>query len=154
MATPPLKNRLNKVGEFASITFFEDSLATTPDSTYQALETMKEEGFTVGTMYLGGKEQGFDYGALVDNIIEMGIPNLVFFPDAGDEIKKVFDAKGYTYNGLVTRDLVEAVKFGYKYTKPGQVALLSCAAQSFSIWNNAYERGDLFAQHVKEQCPQ
>lgn len=80
----------------------------------------------------------------------MNIKNLVFFPDAGETMKALLDAKNYEYNGLVTRDMKDAVKFAYANANSGQVVLLSCASSSFSIWKSYKERGDQFITYVKE----
>lgn len=148
--TQPLPHRLNDVGTFKGIRFFDDSIATTPDSTIQALETMKEEKLEVWTMFLWGFAQEFDYSCLIDSLISQDIKNFVFFPDAGDVMKGLLDAKWYEYNGLVTRDMKEAVKFAYAHATSGQVVLLSCASVSFGIWKSYKERGDQFITYVKE----
>ncbi len=48
-----------------------------------------------------------------------------------------------------TRSMEDAVKFAHEVCQPGQVALLSCAAKSFTVWKNYEEKGDLFVKAVQ-----
>jgi UDP-N-acetylmuramoylalanine-D-glutamate ligase len=41
-----------------------------------------------------------------------------------------------------------AVDFAYKTTLPWKIALLSCAAPSFSIWKNYIEKAEEFKKEV------
>lgn len=78
-----MPHRLNDLGTFETIRFFDDAIATTPDSTYQALCTMKDAELSVGALFLGGVNQDFDYTQLIATIMQYSIPVLVFFPDSG-----------------------------------------------------------------------
>lgn len=75
----------------------------------------------------------------------------MLFPDSG---KKIFDAIKKNDNGEIkifqTRDMQEAVKFAYKYTKTGKICLLSTASPSYSIRKNFEEKGNVFKQYIQE----
>src|SRR5262249_37156518 len=53
-----LPHRLEPVGKFKDITFYDDSIATVPDATLAALEAL---GSNVQTLILGGHERNLDF---------------------------------------------------------------------------------------------
>jgi UDP-N-acetylmuramoylalanine--D-glutamate ligase len=75
----PVKHRLQKVGTFKGITFYDDAISTTPDSTIAALDALGEK---VETIFLGGLDRGYDFAPLIEKIKKSQIKNLVFFPDS------------------------------------------------------------------------
>lgn len=137
----PLAHRLEFVGEFKGIKFYDDAISTTPESTIMALRALPK----VGTIFLGGQERGYNFSALQKLIKKCGIKNFVLFPETGKKIIK--SRKGL--NVLETRSMEEAVKFAYKYTPAGKICLLSCASPSYSVWKNFEEKGDQFKHWVK-----
>lgn len=143
----PLPHRLQKVGRFKGITFYDDAISTTPDSTMAAINSLKN----IGTIFLGGEDRGFDFNNLVEMIIDYKIANVILFPDSGNKIYQLIEAKKIKkLNLLKTKDMEEAVKFAYKYTAPGKICLLSNASPSYSLWKNFEEKGDLFQFLVKK----
>lgn len=142
----PLPHRLQKVGTFHDLTFYDDAISTTPESTIAAIEAIGN----VGTIFLGGLDRGYDFTSLVDFLIKKNIKTFVFFPDSGLEIKKILQNKGYSFKSIETSSMAEAVIFAYENTEPNMVCLLSTASPSYSVWKNFEEKGDQFQQYVKE----
>ncbi len=143
----PLPHRLQMVGKFKEIIFYDDAISTTPQSTILAIESLKD----VGTIFLGGEDRGYDFNKMVDVIIDYKIPNIVLFPDSGDTILKIIRLKKIKELHLFyTKSMEEAVKFAYQYTPKGKVCLLSNASPSYSLWKNFEEKGDLFQFFVKK----
>jgi UDP-N-acetylmuramoylalanine--D-glutamate ligase len=140
----PLKHRLQFVGEFRGVKFYDDAISTTPESTIQALMTLKK----VETIFLGGKDRGYDFYELRKSLKKFGVKNVVLFPDSGE---KIVDSLKDFKNILRTSDMKEAVKFAYKFTNPSEICLLSCASPSYSIWKDFEEKGDLFQKEVVRQ---
>ena len=137
-----LDHRLELVGEFRGITFYDDAISTTPESTIMAIKAIKN----VDTIFLGGQDRGYDFKELEKVIKRSAIKNIVLFPDSGSKIIK--QTKGF--NILKTREMAEAVKFAYANTKKGSVCLLSCASPSYSLWKNFEVKGDEFKKFVKK----
>ncbi len=137
-----LEHRLEKVGEYKGITFYDDAISTTPDSTIMAIKALKN----IDTIFLGGQDRGYDFTELGKVIMRHKIRNVVLFPDSGSKMLK--RTKGFTI--LKTRSMQEAVKFAYKNTKQGSVCLLSCASPSYSLWKNFEKKGDEFKKFVKK----
>lgn len=137
-----LPHRLEHIGTFKKIHFYDDAISTTPESTIMALKALKN----VDTIFLGGEDRGYDFKELEKMLRRVKVRNIVLFPDTGARMLK--SRKGFTI--LETRSMKEAVKFAYAKTKPESVCLLSCASPSYSLWTNFEEKGDEFKKFVKQ----
>ena len=137
-----LPHRLEFLGEFKKIKFYDDAISTTPESTIMAIKTLKD----VDTIFLGGEDRGYKFSQLEKTIKKYKIKNVVLFPESGKRILKSQNG----FNVLRTKNMAEAVKFAYKHTTPGKICLLSCASPSYSLWKNFEEKGDQFKKFVKE----
>lgn len=136
-----LKHRLEFVGEFCSIKFYDDAISTTPESTIAAIKALPN----TQTIFLGGTDRGYDFAELEGHIKNSNIKNIVLFPDSG---RRMFTGNS-ELNILRTENMQEAVKFAYKNTENGKICLLSPASPSFSLYKNFEERGDLFKKFIK-----
>ncbi len=146
----PLKHRLELVGEFRGICFYDDAISTTPESTMAAIEALK----TVETIFLGGQDRGYDFSQLAKIIGNSSIKNIVIFPDSGERIKSslqdICPEEIKKIKFLATDQMSVAVKFAYQQTTAGKICLLSCASPSYSLWNNFEEKGEDFQRRVLE----
>ncbi len=146
-----LPHRLEKVGVFRGITFYDDAISTTPESTTAALEALPQ----VGTLFLGGTDRRYNFDALALKILEKNIANIVLFPESGarirDSIQKIAAEKGREMSKILeTDDMKKAIAFAYANTPTQSICLLSTASPSYSLWKNFEEKGDLFQRFVKE----
>jgi len=137
-----LPHRLELVGTFKGITFYDDAISTTPESTIMAIQALKN----VDTILLGGQDRGYDFLALEKVVKRYKIKNIVLFPDSGNKIIK--DKKGL--NILHTESMKEAVAFAFARAKKGSVCLLSCASPSYSLWKNFEEKGNQFTHMARK----
>lgn len=137
-----LPHRLEFVGEFKKIKFYDDAISTTPESTIMAIKTLKD----VDTIFLGGEDRGYNFSQLEKTIKKYKIKNIVLFPESGKGILK----SKKEFNVLETKSMESAVKFAYKHTAPGKICLLSCASPSYSLWKNFDEKGQLFQYEIKK----
>jgi len=138
----PLPHRLEFVGTFRGIKFYDDAISTTPESTVMAIKTLRD----IGTIFLGGEDRGYDFRELEKILKLHRIQNIVLFPESGNRILK--SRQGF--NILETRGMKEAVNFAFQNTQKGQICLLSTASPSYSIWKNFEEKGDLFQHFVRK----
>lgn len=138
-----VRHRLQKVGTFKGIDFYDDAISTSPFSSIAALDAL---GDKVDTLFLGGVDGRYDFSALVERIKKSQIRNLVLFPDSGIKFAKMLGETNY--NILHTREMREGVQFAYDHTQPGKIALLSTATPSFSLRKDFEEKGDLFQERV------
>jgi UDP-N-acetylmuramoylalanine--D-glutamate ligase len=142
-----LSHRLEFVGEFRKIKFYDDAISTTPESTIAALLALPD----TETIFLGGLNRGYDFSQLAIAIDKSSIRNIVFFPDSGGEIEKSLAKKSHKkYLTLHTKDMSAAVEFAFVNTKLGKICLLSTASPSYSIWKNFEEKGDVFQTAIRK----
>lgn len=138
-----LPHRLQFVGEVQWIRFYDDAISTTPESTLEALKTFWK---TIGTLFLGGTDRGYDFSVLMQKVQEYWIQNLVFFPPSWALMAKFIpNFKGKV---LYTDSMKVAVEFAFSYTEKGKICLLSTASPSYSNWKNFEEKGDFFQQAI------
>ncbi|MBI3274013.1 MAG: UDP-N-acetylmuramoyl-L-alanine--D-glutamate ligase [Candidatus Colwellbacteria bacterium] len=143
----PLPHRLEFVGKYKQILFYDDAISTTPESTIAAMKSISP----VGTILLGGADRGYTFIALAHEIARRAIPNIVFFPDTGKKIKKEISAVAAVLPRMMeTASMRDAVKFAYAVTLPDSLCMLSCASPSFSVWRDFEEKGNEFQKWVKE----
>jgi len=147
-----LEHRLEFVGGYKNIKFYDDAISTTPESTLAAIEVFKRN---LGCIILGGEDRGYDFSGLAERLAALKINNIVLFPDSGAkiwrEILKAYKKRGAKIPKKInTRSMDAAVKFAYENTPAGKTCLLSTASPSYSIFKNFEEKGDLFQQAVKK----
>jgi UDP-N-acetylmuramoylalanine--D-glutamate ligase len=141
-----LPHRLEHVGTFSGISFYDDAISTTPESTIAALDALPK----TSAILLGGLDRGYNFTALAKVIAKSKISCMVLFPDSGEAVSEALGEEGVNIaHVLRTRDMKEAVSFCYGHTPKGTVCLLSTASPSYSVWKNFEEKGDLFQKYVK-----
>jgi UDP-N-acetylmuramoylalanine--D-glutamate ligase len=141
-----LPHRMEKVGTYNGITYYDDSIATSIPSVKFAIKALK----TVDTIIVGGMDRGIDYTELVDYLNESYVHNVLLLPDTDKRISKLFLEKNSSLNVICVKDMVEAVKIAKKVTEKGKICLLSPAAASYNTYKNFEEKGNHFQSLVKE----
>lgn len=138
----PLEHRMEFVAEIDGVGYYNDSIATIPESTIDAINSIEN----VRTLIVGGKDRGVNLNGLVKFLENSKIENIICLPKTGEFIKSKLEKTGK--NVVFTEKLEDAVKIAKKVTKKDTVCLLSPAASSYGYFKNFEERGRLYKQYV------
>ena len=141
-----LHHRMECVGTFDGVTYYDDSIATSIPSVIYAVKSLEK----VDTIIIGGMDRGLDYTDLVNYLNESNVNNILLLPDTNNRIHYLFENIGSTKKIIDVKDMVEAVAIAKKVTEKGKMCLLSPAAASYGFYKNFEERGDHFTSLVKE----
>lgn len=141
----PLDTRLQLVTEKNGIKFYSDPLATIPEATIAAIDTLHPH-----TLIAGGHERHQKYVPLIKKILSSNIKTLILFPDTGQrlakEINHAQDLSRFIQEKtpplpsdlqiFPTNSMSEAVKLAFAHTPSGHISLLSPAAPSFTLFKD------------------
>ena len=140
-----LPYRLEFVGELENIRFFNDSLATIPQATMEALDALEE----TETLITGGFDRGIDYKELGIKIANSKVKALILFPTTGAKIwKAVCEATKTPPERFEVNTMQQAVRIAFTETSPGKICLMSPASASFNLFKNYKDRGNQFKKEV------
>ncbi|MFA6348347.1 MAG: UDP-N-acetylmuramoyl-L-alanine--D-glutamate ligase [Candidatus Paceibacterota bacterium] len=141
-------HRLEYIGEFNDIKFYDDSIATIPEAVVFALDTLGED---VETLIAGGLDRGIEFKKIAKRIIDSKIKNLVLFPESGEKIKLEIEKLKKNHNIIFfeTQSMKDAVNFAYKNTNKNKICLLSPASPSFNLFKDYKERGETYQKYIK-----
>ena len=154
-----LPHRLELIGTYRDITFYNDSISTIPEAAIAAVEALQQ----VDTLILGGFDRDIDYTALADYLADpthagCRVSNLVFVGHAGARMLQEWtdrpDEPIQGRNTLVADDYDTIVRWTYQHTQPGHICLLSPAAASYDAFRNFEHRGNTFKALVKQYAQQ
>jgi UDP-N-acetylmuramoylalanine--D-glutamate ligase len=134
-------HRLEPVGEVRGIRFFNDSVATTPESTVAALRSFEEPLVLIA----GGYDKGLPLEILAREIGTAGAGLVVLGP-VGEKLAGLADPAG---DVVRASDMEEAVDRAFERARPGGVVLLSPGAASYDMFLNFQQRGEAFRRAVR-----
>lgn len=144
-----LEHRLELVGEYNGIRFYNDSLATIPEATINALKAL---GNDVETLIVGGYDRGIDFSKLGLYLGKSQLKSLIVFSPSGQriwgEIVKSFLKKELNLKKYEASSMEEAIRIAFETTLPGKICLLSPASSSFGLFRDYQERGELFKKSI------
>lgn len=134
-----LKHRLEFVGEFGSVKYYDNAIATIPEATIAAITAIGD----VDTVIVGGMDRGVDQAKLVEFLQSGVVRNVIGLPETGwTVVEQLADAKKVS-------TMCEAVEIAKMVTEKGMSCLLSPAAASYNAYRNFEEKGDEFQRLVR-----
>lgn len=141
-------HRLELVAVEDGVSYYNDSIATSPDRTLAALETLD-----VPLVLIAG---GYDKGIPFDELGQQMAGKVRVLLTIGKTAPKIEEAarRGLVENGgemEIARcaSLAEAVARARAVARPGEAVLLSPACASYDMFNNYVERGNAFKALVR-----
>ncbi len=136
-----LPHRLQKVGSFGGVTYYDDSKATNVGAVVMALASF--DGNVI--LIAGGRDKLGDYSPL-KGLVKGKVKELILLGEAKTVMANALN--GTTKISLVS-DMKDAVSTAKKIAAPGDTVLLSPACSSFDQYKNYAERGADFCKWVE-----
>ena len=140
-----LPHRLEFVGTFGGVAFYNDSISTVPQSAIVAIKSIPE----TDTLILGGYDRGLDYQGLAEALAASAVKNFFFLGKAGERMLPLFQKAGKDKKLLPATDLCDVFE-QLKKLPDVRCCLLSPAAASYDQFHNFEHRGDLFKSLARE----
>jgi UDP-N-acetylmuramoylalanine--D-glutamate ligase len=140
-----LEHRLEYVGEFSGIHFYNDSIATIPEACMEAIKAIP----MVDTLVAGGFDRGIDYNGLAKFLCDSSVRNFILVGEAGHRIMECMkpDIKQEQRFFYINR-FDDFKPIAFHETRTGHACLLSPAAASYDEFRNFEERGKRFRELV------
>lgn len=138
-----VEHRLQYIATVGGVRFVNDSKATNVNSCWYALESMN----TPTVLILGGKDKGNDYSE-IDELVRQKCHTLVFMGLHNEKLHEHFDSFGLPI--IDTDNIEDAVRGAYQAAEEGDTVLLSPCCASFDLFRSYEDRGEQFAQQVRQ----
>jgi UDP-N-acetylmuramoylalanine--D-glutamate ligase len=140
----PLSHRLELVAERRGVRWFNDSIATTPESVMVALDAF--DGGRV--LIAGGYDKGIAFDVLARAIVRQA-KSVILLGQTGQNLRHAIKVCDPSFEPIiVVKSLQEAVVKANSLADSGDVVLLSPACASYDMFDNFQDRGDQFKQCV------
>ena len=136
-----LAHRMELVGDFDGVSYYNDSKATNVGAVVRSLESFDKPVLLIA----GGKDKGGDYAPLRD-LVKKNVKTLILLGEASVRINK---SLGDCTETIIVRSLEDAVLEARKRSESGNVVLLSPACSSYDMFRDYEERGDSFKSLVR-----
>ncbi|MBN1774420.1 MAG: UDP-N-acetylmuramoyl-L-alanine--D-glutamate ligase [Deltaproteobacteria bacterium] len=137
-----LPHRMQLVGEVRGVEYYDDSKATNVGAALRAIEGLDRRGVLIA----GGREKGGSYAPLRE-AIRRQITRLVLIGEACPAMRAEL---GDLVPCEDAETLEQAVRRAAAAAEPGQAVLLAPACSSYDMFRDYLERGNRFAETVRE----
>ena len=146
-----VEGRLQLLRVYKGIKIYNDNNATTPEATIAGIEALgnsPKQGFGERNIVLicGGADKKLDLNNFVKEV-NKGCKAVSLIPGTGTDILLKDYKLKIPYE--VGKDFKDVIIKAFKFTKKGDIILFSPAFASFGMFNNEYERNDLFMKLIK-----
>lgn len=144
-----LPHRLQFVIETAGRSFYNDSIATTPESVMMALDAFDRPIILLA----GGYDKGIDL-AEMSNRISQKVKAVALLGTTAPSLKEHLNRHRFPDSkARICQSLEEAVGWSGEQSQPGDVILLSPGCASYDWFWNFVDRGEQFTRHAKLWTP-
>jgi UDP-N-acetylmuramoylalanine--D-glutamate ligase len=140
-----LPHRLEYVADINGVRWYNDSIATTPESTMVALDAFTDPVVLIA----GGYDKGLPFDALGRKITETAKAVVLLGHTAQAMAGQINRFLKTPLPVCLVSSLEEAVEKACCLTESGDVVVLSPACASYDMFDNFQERGRMFVEAVK-----
>lgn len=143
-----LEQRLERVAAIAGRRFYNDSSATTPESTIEALRSL------AGPVWLlaGGSDKGANLEPMLDAIASQ-TRGAAFFGAVGPRLHERLRQLSADAQSTYTPRMADALAWCWERSRPGEIILLSPGFSSHDQFINYRQRGKIFCELVRALGP-
>ena len=144
-AYPGTEHRIEFVGEFDGVVYYNDSKGTNPDAAIKGIQAMKWPTLLIG----GGFDKGSSYEGWINNF-DGKVKYFVLIGQTKEKIAAAARNCGMPESSIILcEDLKEAVEFCKAHAVSGDAVLLSPACASWGQFKCYEQRGDMFKAYVR-----
>lgn len=140
-----IEHRMENVGVYKGITFYNDCIATIPHAVMCAVNAINAD-----TIIIGGKDRGIDYTDFAVDLENSGLSVIIGTKTTGHKIIDMMIENGTAKTLIKAENLEEAVKSVYANTKRDGICILSPAASSYNEYKNFEEKGRHYKELIKK----
>ena len=149
-----IEHRLELFAEHRHTRFYNDSAATIPHATVEALRSVPQPIILI----TGGTDKNLDFSPLLE-VIDIPEHIILLRGSATDKIIRLLEEKALSYTGP-HRSMREAVTEAFQMAEKGSSVVLSPGCTSFEMFQNEFDRGKQYKELVlslidkEESCSQ
>ncbi|MFA5154829.1 MAG: UDP-N-acetylmuramoyl-L-alanine--D-glutamate ligase [Patescibacteria group bacterium] len=141
-----LEHRLELAAEIKGVKYFDNSFATTPESTILDLHSFSAPLILIA----GGADKGADFRRLAATIRAKVKFLILLEGSATPRLRQTVLAKRFPPARLAgAKSMANAVALARRHSVSGDVVLLSAACASFGLFKNYKDRGDQFKHYAR-----
>ncbi len=137
-----MEHRLEFVSEARGVSYYNDSIATTPERTLAGIRSFDEPV----VLLMGGRDKELPLEDLAAEA-QKRCRAVVLFGEAAGKLQDALTAAG-SLQAVRVETLDEAVQAAAGLAQPGDIVLLSPACTSYDAYDNFEERGNHFRELV------
>jgi UDP-N-acetylmuramoylalanine--D-glutamate ligase len=142
-----LEHRLKFVAEKQGVSYYDDSIATTPGSAIAAMRAF--DGPKV--IILGGSSKGADFEEVAAVASRSNVKQAILIGDESDRIEQALAGAGVTsVNEGSEITMTAVVQLAASVADAGDTVILSPACASFGMFRDYKDRGDQFIAAVND----
>jgi UDP-N-acetylmuramoylalanine--D-glutamate ligase len=141
----PLPHRLEFIAEINGVSWYNDSIATTPQSAIAALEAFDQPKIIIA----GGYDKNLPFDELGQKIAASAKAAILLGQTAAKIESAIQLSPQIGVKIQIVNSLSEAVQSATRLAAPGDVVLLSPACASYDMFENFQQRGQEFTKLVQ-----
>jgi len=152
----PLPHRLRLIRRLNHVDYYNDSIATTPQSVLAAIAALGQKKILI----LGGCDKNIPFDDLANALVNPSVPpssveTVILIGQTQDKLAGLIESTkkkshSKTPHTQKAPSLEKAVTCAHKNATPGSVVLLSPGCASYDMFKNFEDRGDTFRSLVND----
>lgn len=142
-----LEHRLKFVAEKQAVSYYDDSIATTPGSAIAAMRAFEGPKIII----LGGSSKGADFEELAITAANSNVKQAIIIGDEADHIEQALNRAGVSSMNEGSETTMRAVvRLAASIATAGDTVILSPACASFGMFRDYKDRGEQFIAAVND----